>query len=273
MYDIPERWGTAVNVQSMVFGNMGETSGTGVAFTRDAATGENRFYGEYLMNAQGEDVVAGTRTPLPISDLAKKNPAIYKQLDRIRQTLEKNYRDMMDIEFTIQEEKLYMLQCRIGKRTSFAAIKIAVDMVGERLISDKEALMRIDPDQLNQLLRPVFDLNEKDAAVRAGRLLAKGLNAGPGAATGRVVFNAPDAEAWKKRGERVILTRIETSPEDIKGMNMAEGILTARGGTTSHAALVARQMGKVCVAGCSALEIDYATHTMKVKGKTNKKGN
>jgi pyruvate,orthophosphate dikinase len=272
MYDIPERWGTAVNVQSMVFGNMGETSGTGVAFTRDAATGENRFYGEYLMNAQGEDVVAGTRTPLPISDLAKKNPAIYKQLDRIRQTLEKHYRDMMDIEFTIQEEKLYMLQCRIGKRTAFAAIKIAVDMVGERLISDKEALMRIEPDQLNQLLRPVFDLNEKDAAVRAGRLLAKGLNAGPGAATGRVVFNAPDAEAWKKRGERVILTRIETSPEDIKGMNMAEGILTARGGTTSHAALVARQMGKVCVAGCSALEIDYATHTMKVNGKTIKEG-
>ena len=272
MYDIPERWGTAVSVQSMVFGNMGETSGTGVAFTRDAATGENRFYGEYLMNAQGEDVVAGIRTPLPISDLAKKNPVIYKQLDSIRQTLEKHYRDMMDIEFTIQEDKLYMLQCRIGKRTAFAAIKIAVDMVGEKLISDKEALTRIEPDQLNQLLRPVFDRKEKDVAVRAGRLLAKGLNAGPGAATGRVVFNAPDAEVWKKRGERVILTRIETSPEDIKGMNMAEGILTARGGTTSHAALIARQMGKVCVAGCSALEIDYNTHTMKVKGRTIHEG-
>jgi pyruvate,orthophosphate dikinase len=272
MYDIPERWGTAVNVQSMVFGNMGETSGTGVAFTRNAATGENRFYGEYLMNAQGEDVVAGTRTPLPISDLAKKNPAIYKQLDKIRQTLEKHYRDMMDIEFTIQEDKLYMLQCRVAKRTAFAAIKIAVDMVGERLISDKEALMRIEPDQLNQLLRPVFDHKEKDAAIKAGRLLAKGLNAGPGAATGRVVFNATDAESWKKRGEKVILTRIETSPEDIKGMDMAEGILTARGGTTSHAALVARQMGKVCVAGCAALEIDYSTHTMKVEGKTVKEG-
>ena len=272
MYDIPESWGTAVNIQSMVFGNMGETSGTGVAFTRNAASGEDLFYGEYLMNAQGEDVVAGTRTPLPIADLAQKNPVIYKQLDRIRHTLEKHYRDMMDVEFTIQEGKLYMLQCRVGKRTAFAAIKIAVDMVGERLISDKEALARIDPDQLNQLLRPVFDLKEKDSAVKSGRLLAKGLNAGPGAATGRVVFNAPDAEAWKKRGELVILTRIETSPEDIKGMDAAEGILTARGGMTSHAALVARQMGKVCVAGCSSLEIDYGTHTMTVKGKKIREG-
>ena len=272
MYDIPESWGTAVNIQSMVFGNMGETSGTGVAFTRNAASGEDLFYGEYLMNAQGEDVVAGTRTPLPIADLAQKNPVIYKQLDRIRHTLEKHYRDMMDVEFTIQEGKLYMLQCRVGKRTAFAAIKIAVDMVGERLISDKEALARIDPDQLNQLLRPVFDLKEKDTAVKSGRLLAKGLNAGPGAATGRVVFNAPDAEAWKKRGELVILTRIETSPEDIKGMDAAEGILTARGGMTSHAALVARQMGKVCVAGCSSLEIDYSTHTMTVKGKKIREG-
>jgi pyruvate,orthophosphate dikinase len=272
MYDIPEAWGTAVNIQSMVFGNMGESSGTGVAFTRNAASGEDMFYGEYLMNAQGEDVVAGTRTPLPISDLAEKNPVIYKQLDRIRHTLEKHYRDMMDVEFTIQEGKLYMLQCRVGKRTAFAAIKIAVDMVGERLISDKEALARIEPDQLNQLLRPVFDLKEKESAVKGGRLLAKGLNAGPGAATGRVVFNAPDAEAWKKRGELVILTRIETSPEDIKGMDAAEGILTARGGMTSHAALVARQMGKVCVAGCSALEIDYGTHTMTVKGRKIKEG-
>jgi pyruvate,orthophosphate dikinase len=272
MYDIPEWWGTAVNIQSMVFGNMGESSGTGVAFTRDAATGENMFYGEYLMNAQGEDVVAGTRTPLPIADLAERSPKLYKQLDRIRQTLEKHYRDMMDIEFTIQEGTLFMLQCRVGKRTAFAAIKIAVDMVGERLITDREALARVEPDQLNQLLRPVFDLKEKDAAVKGGRLLAKGLNAGPGAATGRVVFNAPDAEAWKKRGEQVILTRIETSPEDIKGMDAAEGILTARGGMTSHAALVARQMGKVCVAGCAALEIDYGTHTMRVKGKTIREG-
>jgi len=272
MYDIPESWGTAVNVQSMVFGNMGDSSGTGVAFTRNAATGENLFYGEYLMNAQGEDVVAGTRTPLPIADLAEKNPVIYKQLDKIRHALEKHYRDMMDVEFTIQEGKLYMLQCRVGKRTAFAAIKIAVDMVGEKLISDKEALARIEPDQLNQLLRPVFDLKEKEAVVKSGRLLAKGLNAGPGAATGRVVFNAPDAEAWKKRGELVILTRIETSPEDIKGMDAAEGILTARGGMTSHAALVARQMGKVCVAGCSSLEIDYGTHTMTVKGKKIREG-
>jgi pyruvate,orthophosphate dikinase len=272
MYDIPEAWGTAVNIQSMVFGNMGESSGTGVAFTRNAASGDDMFYGEYLMNAQGEDVVAGTRTPLPISDLAEKNPVIYKQLDRIRHTLEKHYRDMMDVEFTIQEGKLYMLQCRVGKRTAFAAIKIAVDMVGEKLISDREALARIEPDQLNQLLRPVFDLKEKESAVKSGRLLAKGLNAGPGAATGRVVFNAPDAEAWKKRGELVILTRIETSPEDIKGMDAAEGILTARGGMTSHAALVARQMGKVCVAGCSSLEIDYATHTMTVKGKKMREG-
>jgi pyruvate,orthophosphate dikinase len=256
----------------MVFGNMGDDSGTGVAFTRDAATGENVFYGEYLMNAQGEDVVAGTRTPLPMSQLAKDNPKIYNQLDKIRKTLEKHYRDMNDIEFTIQQGKLFMLQCRVGKRTAFAAIKIAVDMVDEKLISDKEALKRIEPDQLNQLLRPVFDLKEKEAAVKSGRLLAKGLNAGPGAATGRVVFNAPDAEAWKKKGELVILTRIETSPEDIKGMDAAEGILTARGGMTSHAALVARQMGKVCVAGCASLDIDYSTHTMKVKGKVVKEG-
>jgi pyruvate,orthophosphate dikinase len=272
MYDIPESWGTAVNIQSMVFGNMGEDSGTGVAFTRNAATGEDAFYGEYLMNAQGEDVVAGTRTPLPISKLAEANPKIYKQLDKIRTVLEKHYRDMMDIEFTIQQGILYMLQCRAGKRTAFAAIKIAVDMVDEKLISDKEALQRIEPDQLNQLLRPVFDLKEKETVIKGGRLLAKGLNAGPGAATGRVVFNAPDAEEWKKRGEQVILTRIETSPEDIKGMDASEGILTARGGMTSHAALVARQMGKVCVAGCATLEIDYATHTMVVKGKVVREG-
>ncbi len=256
----------------MVFGNMGLDSGTGVAFTRDAATGENVFYGEYLMNAQGEDVVAGIRTPLPISKLAEENPKIYRQLDTIRKKLEKHYKDMMDVEFTIQQGVLYMLQCRVGKRTAFAAIKIAVDMVSEKLIGDREALRRIEPDQLNQLLRPVFDLKEKESAVKGGRLLTKGLNAGPGAATGRVVFSAPDAEEWKKRGEKVILTRIETSPEDIKGMDAAEGILTARGGMTSHAALVARQMGKVCVAGCSALEIDYARLQMTVKGKVVKEG-
>jgi pyruvate,orthophosphate dikinase len=272
MYDIPESWGTAVNVQLMVFGNMGDDSGTGVAFTRDAATGENTFYGEYLMNAQGEDVVAGTRTPLPISELRKDDARAFAALEKIRHTLEKHYADMMDIEFTIQQGKLFMLQCRVGKRTAFAAIKIAVDMVDEKLISEKEALARIEPDQLNQLLRPIFDHAEKDAAVKGGRLLAKGLNAGPGAATGRIVFNSVDAEDWAKRGEKVILTRIETSPEDIRGMNAAEGILTARGGMTSHAALVARQMGKVCVAGCGELVIDYAEHTMTVKGRTLKEG-
>ncbi|MDE3057828.1 MAG: pyruvate, phosphate dikinase, partial [Bacteroidota bacterium] len=191
---------------------------------------------------------------------------------KIRNILEKHYRDMMDIEFTIQQGRLYMLQCRVGKRTAFAAIRIAVDMVGEKLISEKEALSRIEPEQLNQLLRPVFDLKEKDAAIKNRRLLAKGLNAGPGAAAGRIVFNAPDAEEWRKRGEHVILTRIETSPEDIKGMDAAEGILTARGGMTSHAALVARQMGKVCVAGCSSLEIDYASHTMSANGRTLREG-
>jgi pyruvate,orthophosphate dikinase len=272
LYDIPESWGTAVNVQTMVFGNMGEDSGTGVGFTRDPATGENVFYGEYLMNAQGEDVVAGIRTPLPIVRMSEQNPRIYAQLEKIRQILEKHYHEMMDIEFTIQQDTLYMLQCRVGKRTAFAEIKIAVDMVGQKLISEKEGVLRIHPDQLNQLLRPIFDLREKDTAVKGGRLLTKGLNAGPGAATGRVVFNAHDAEEWAKRGEPVILTRIETSPEDIRGMSAAEGILTARGGMTSHAALVARQMGKVCVAGCGALDIDYSSHVMRVNGKELKEG-
>lgn len=272
LYDIPEWCGTAVNVQTMVFGNMGEDSGTGVGFTRDPATGENVFYGEYLMNAQGEDVVAGIRTPLPISQMKQQNPKIYAQLDKFRKVLEKHYREMMDIEFTIQQGKLYMLQCRVGKRTAFAEIRIAVDMVQEKLITDREALRRIHPDQLNQLLRPIFDAKEKESAVRAGRLLAKGLNAGPGAATGRVVFNAHDAEEWAKRGESVILTRIETSPEDIKGMDAAEGILTARGGMTSHAALVARQMGKVCVAGCSTLDVNYSTHTMRVSAQVINEG-
>jgi len=263
--NIPESWGTAVNVQSMVFGNMGETSGTGVAFTRDPASGENVFYGEYLMNAQGEDVVAGIRTPLPISTLHVQDPGMYAQLEKVRKALEKHYKDMMDIEFTIQDGKLFILQCRVGKRTGNAAVSIAVDMVKEKLINEKEALLRIEPDQLNQLLRPIFDIAEKESAVKQGRLIAKGLNAGPGAATGRIYFNASDAEEAASRREKVILVRIETSPEDIKGMNASEGILTARGGMTSHAALVARQMGKVCVAGCGSLDIDYTTRELKVE--------
>jgi pyruvate,orthophosphate dikinase len=269
MYDIPESWGTAVNVQSMVFGNMGEDSGTGVAFTRDAATGDNVFYGEFLMNAQGEDVVAGIRTPLPIAKLSEDNPRIYKQLDAIRKKLEKHYRDMMDIEFTIQQERCIP---RTGSASGWRCRDQDRGGHGRRtLITDKEALMRIEPDQLNQLLRPVFDLKEKDVAVKGGRQLAKGLNAGPGAATGRIVFNAPDAEEWKSRGEKVILTRIETSPEDIKGMNAAEGILTARGGMTSHAALVARQMGKVCVAGCSQLESTGTHHEGQRKDRPRRR--
>jgi len=264
--NIPETWGTAVNVQAMVFGNLGNDSGTGVAFTRDPATGENVFYGEFLMNAQGEDVVAGIRTPLPIAALERENAKAYAQLVKIRRTLERHYRDVMDIEFTIEQGKLYMLQCRVGKRTGVAAIRIAVEMVKERLITPREALMRVEPEQLNQLLRPTFLSAEKESAVRGHRLLARGLNAGPGAATGRIAFHADDAEAAAARGERVILVRIETSPEDIRGMAAAQGILTARGGMTSHAALVARQMGKVCVAGCDPLLIDYGTGQMRVTG-------
>jgi pyruvate,orthophosphate dikinase len=265
--DIPAEWGTAVNVQSMVFGNMGEDSGTGVAFTRDPASGANLFYGEYLFNAQGEDVVAGIRTPHPISELEKDAPKLYKELDTYRKILEKHYKDMLDVEFTIQQGKLWMLQCRVGKRTGFAAIKMAVDMVKEKLIEKEEALLRIDPNQLNQLLRPIFDLDEKKKAIDAGRLMAKGLNAGPGAACGKVALSAEDAEKMAASGDTVILVRIETSPEDIKGMNAAEGILTARGGMTSHAALVARQMGKVCVAGCGTLKINYQERTIQVEGK------
>jgi len=262
--DIPEDWGTAVNVQSMVFGNMGADSGTGVAFTRDPATGENVFYGEFLMNAQGEDVVAGIRTPLHISDLERENPAIHKQLLRIRKILEKHYRDVMDIEFTIQQGTLYMLQCRVGKRTATAAARIAVDMVRERLITPDEALRRVDPERLNELLRPVFDHEAKARAEAAGRLLATGLNAGPGAASGVIAFHAEDAERLAATGKRVILVRNETSPEDIRGMAAAEGILTARGGMTSHAALVGRQMGKVCVVGCGALDINYERGELRV---------
>jgi pyruvate, orthophosphate dikinase len=265
--DIPESWGTAVNVQSMVFGNMGADSGTGVAFSRDPSSGENVFYGEFLMNAQGEDVVAGIRTPLPIAALAKENAKVHRQLLAVRRTLERHYREVMDIEFTIERGVLYMLQCRVGKRTAVAAARIAVDMVREKLIDAKEALRRLDPERLNELLRPIFDSGAKDEAVRGGRLLAKGLNAGPGAASGRVAFHAEDAEEMAKKGERVILVRNETSPEDIRGMAVSEGILTARGGMTSHAALVGRQMGKVCVVGCGTLLIDYESGTMRVEGR------
>ncbi|MBI4640465.1 MAG: pyruvate, phosphate dikinase, partial [Candidatus Tectomicrobia bacterium] len=271
IHKIPEDWGTAVNVQAMVFGNMGDNSGTGVAFTRDPATGEKRFFGEFLANAQGEDVVAGIRTPLPISDMEQRFPEAYRELVEIYQKLETHYKEMLDLEFTVQEGKLYMLQTRTGKRTGFAAFRIAVDMVEEGLIPKEEALMRLEPEQLNQLLRPVFHAGEKERAITEGRLLAKGLNAGPGAACGKVVFHSEDAEAWSKR-EKVILVRIETSPEDIKGMNAAEGILTSRGGLTSHAALVARQMGKVCVAGCGELEIDYDRRQIHVNGKIIKEG-
>ncbi len=262
--NIPDEWGTAVNVQAMVYGNMGNDCATGVAFSRDPATGEKRFYGEYLINAQGEDVVAGIRTPRPIAQLRDEMPDAYHQLVRICDTLESHYKDMQDIEFTIQRGTLWMLQCRVGKRTGFSAITIAVDMVKEGLIDEREALRRVEPDQLDQLLRPVFDVEEKRRAENEGRVLARGLNAGPGAAAGKVVFNAHDAEEWAGRGDEVILVRIETSPEDIRGMNAASGILTARGGMTSHAALVARQMGKVCVAGCGELDIDYASRKMRV---------
>ena len=280
--NIPASWGTAVNVQAMVFGNIGMDSGTGVAFTRNPATGENVFYGEYLLNAQGEDVVAGIRTPLPINKMQKSSPttpcleeempAQYAELLRIRNTLEKNYRDMQGIEFTIQRGKLWMLQTRTGKRTAFAEFKIAVDMVRETLITKEEALMRVNPEGLNQILRPIFDPSEVKKALAEGRLVAKGLNAGPGAATGKVVFNAEDAETWAARGEPVVLVRIETSPEDIRGMNAAQGILTSRGGMTSHAALVARQMGKVCVAGVGDLDIDYRKKSIAVKGKSISEG-
>ncbi len=272
MNDIPGEWGTAVNVQTMVFGNLGETSGTGVAFTRDPATGEKRFYGEFLMNAQGEDVVAGIRTPNQIEKLEAIDPKSYRKLFRIQKELEKHYKDMQDLEFTIEEGKLYMLQCRSGKRTGFAAVRIAAEMVSERLIGKDEALRRVEPEALNQLLQPIFDPAQLRKARSSGQVLTKGLNAGPGAATGQVVFNAEDAEAWAAKGKSVVLVRIETSPEDIRGMKAAEGILTARGGMTSHAALVARQMGKVCVAGAGECEIDYKNRTMKVGGRLLKEG-
>ncbi|MBW2703648.1 MAG: pyruvate, phosphate dikinase, partial [Deltaproteobacteria bacterium] len=269
---IPGDWGTAVNVQAMVFGNMGDDSATGVLFSRDPSTGENKFYGEFLVNAQGEDVVAGTRTPRPIDELRQIMPEQYQEVWDISKKLERHYHDMQDMEFTIQRGKLWMLQTRNGKCTGFAAVRIAVDMVGEGLIDADEAIRRIPADGLNQLLQPIFDDEVKKQALLSGRLLAKGLNAGPGAASGRVVFNAEDAVSWASRGDAVILVRIETSPEDIRGMDAAKGILTARGGMTSHAALVARQMGKVCVAGCGELEIDYRARNMRVGSHTVQEG-
>jgi len=272
LYQIPHSWGTAVNVQAMVFGNLGDKCATGVAFTRNPATGEKQFYGEFLINAQGEDVVAGIRTPKPIAELEALMPRPYMELKRVCKILENHYKEMQDIEFTIEANKLWMLQTRAAKRTGFAAVRIAIDMVEERIISRKEALLRIEADHLNQLLRPIFDSHDKEQAAKQGRILARGLPAGPGAATGRIVFHAEDAVAWKKNGQRVLLCRVETSPDDIRGMEAAEGILTARGGMTSHAALVARQMGKVCVAGCEALNIDYAARTMHVGETILKEG-
>jgi pyruvate,orthophosphate dikinase len=267
-YGIPHEWGTAVNVQTMVFGNMGETSATGVAFTRDPATGEKVFYGEYLINAQGEDVVAGVRTPNPVAQLSKEMPESYQQLLKVRELLEKHFRDMQDLEFTIEDNRLYILQTRNGKRTGLAAIKIAVDMVKEKLISKEEALLRIPADSLSHVLAPIFD---KESAQNATKI-ATGLPAGPGAASGRLVLRAEEAVLRAHRGERVLLVRIETSPEDLRGMIAAEGILTARGGVSSHAALVARQMGKVCVCGASELLINYANKTVTANGHTLKEG-
>ena len=270
MHGYPSEWGTAVNVQSMVFGNTGDDSGTGVAFTRNPATGDNEFYGEFLVNAQGEDVVAGIRTPQKIGEMEKTWPEISKQLLATRAKLEKHYRDMQDIEFTIEQGKLYVLQTRNGKRTGLAAVRIAVDLCAAKVISKEEALQRIEPEALNHLLRPIFNIEGKKAALKGGKLIAKGLPAGPGAASGRLVFFAEDAEAWKTRGETVLLARHETSPEDIRGMAASEGFLTAFGGMTSHAALVARQMGKVAIVGCEALSFDYHARTMTV---SSDKGN
>ncbi|OPZ73466.1 MAG: Pyruvate, phosphate dikinase [bacterium ADurb.Bin478] len=277
---IPDEWGTAVNVQAMVFGNMGDSSATGVAFTRNPATGENKFYGEWLINAQGEDVVAGIRTPAPLNEatkneqnkhmasLEKAMPSTYKELDKIRMRLEKHYRDMLDIEFTIQEGILWMLQCRVGKRTGTAALNMAMDMMKEKLISDKDAVLRLSPSQLDELLHPIVD----PAAEKAATVIAKGLPAGPGGAFGQIVFTAADAVEWAKQGKKVLLVREETNPEDVEGMRAAQGILTGRGGMTSHAALVARGWGKCCIVGCSALTIDLKAKKMFVAGKEYQEG-
>ena len=267
-YNIPTEWGTAVNVQAMVYGNTGDNSGSGVAFTRNPANGVKEFYGEFLINAQGEDVVAGVRTPEPVAELKKQMPKAYAELERIRQTLEKHFKDVQDFEFTIEDGVVYMLQTRNGKRTAMAALKFSVDMFKEKLIDWKTAVMRNPADQLEQLLAPVFDVAE----VAKAKAIATGLPAGPGAASGQIYLNADRAVTAAEKGEKVLLVRVETSPEDLRGMIAAEGILTARGGVSSHAALVARQMGKVCVCGAAAVEVDYQARTVTVDGQTFKEG-
>ena len=267
-YNIPQDWGTAVNVQAMVYGNTGEHSGSGVAFTRNPANGVNEFYGEFLINAQGEDVVAGVRTPQPVLELKKLMPKSYAELLKVRAALEKHFKDVQDVEFTIQDGKLFMLQTRNGKRTAAAALKFSMDMFKEKLIDWKTAVMRNPADQLDQLLAPIFDLAE----VKKAKVIASGLPAGPGAASGKIYLNADRAAAAAEKGEKVLLVRNETSPEDLRGMIAAEGILTAKGGVSSHAALVARQMGKVCICGASALQIDYTKKTVSVAGQTFREG-
>lgn len=268
IYHIPENLGTAVNIQQMVFGNFGPTSATGVGFTRNPATGAKELYGEYLINAQGEDVVAGIRTPSPLAHLAEEMPEVFAQLKEITEKLERHYRDVQDFEFTIQEGRLYMLQTRNGKRTGMAAVKIAVDLVDEGICSEKEALLKVEPEALNQLLHPVFDQQEKASHA----LLAEGLAASPGAATGKIVFTAEEAVDWRKRGEKVLLVRSETSPDDIHGMSVSEGILTATGGMTSHAAVVGRQMGKPAVVGCGALNINEEKKILTIGKKVFREG-
>ena len=266
--DIPYSWGTAVNVQSMAFGNMGDDCGTGVAFTRDPATGEKKLMGEFLTNAQGEDVVAGVRTPMPIAEMAEKFPQAYDEFVKVCNILEDHYRDMQDMEFTVEHGKLYMLQCRNGKRTASAALKIACDLVDEGMISEQQAVAMIDPRNLDTLLHPQFD----PKALKATEPVGKALPASPGAACGKIVFTAEDAKAWAERGEKVVLVRLETSPEDIEGMKAAQGILTVRGGMTSHAAVVARGMGKCCVSGCGAINMDEANKQFTLAGKTYHEG-
>ena len=266
--DIPYSWGTAVNVMPMVFGNLNENSGTGVAFTRDPATGEKKLMGEFLTNAQGEDVVAGVRTPMPISQMEEKFPEAFKQFVEVCGILENHYRDMQDMEFTVENGKLYMLQCRSGKRTAQAALKIACDLVDEGMIDEKKAVLMIDPRNLDTLLHPQFDADKLKAATPIG----KGLGASPGAACGKVVFSAEDAKAWAARKEKVVLVRLETSPEDIEGMKAAQGILTVRGGMTSHAAVVARGMGKCCVSGCGEIKMDEENKKFELAGKTYREG-
>ena len=268
MNDIPSSWGTAVNVQEMVFGNMGETSGTGVAFTRNPATGEKKLFGEFLMNAQGEDVVAGVRTPQTIDQLAEVMPEVYDQFTKICATLEYHYRDMQDMEFTIENKKLFMLQTRNGKRTAAAALKIACDLVDEGMITEKEAVLMIEPKSLDSLLHPQFDVE----ALKKAKPVAQGLAASPGAACGQIVFSAEDATEWAQKGHKVVLVRLETSPEDIEGMHYAQGILTVRGGMTSHAAVVARGMGTCCVSGCGAIKMDEANKKFELAGKIYKEG-